>query len=178
MAARKIDSLGDTARQIREHPVVARLLEDPELRAQIRSAYMSGRSAYGRMNNGKGPTKALLEDKKLQKDLREAANSLREVSEGLRAPRRRRRRPFLRLVLLSIAGGIAALALSEGLRSKLLDLLFGAEEEFDYTSTTTPPPPPDPSTAATVTNHETVSAEAAQADESDASDSEPAAASN
>jgi len=177
MAARKIDNLGDTARQIREHPIVARLLEDPELRAQIRSAYMSGRSAYGRLNNGKGPTKALLEDKKLQKDLREAANSLREVSDGLRAPRRRRRRPLLRLILLTIAGSIAALALSEGLRSKLLDLLFGAEEEFDYTSTTTPPPP-DPSTASTVTNHETVSAEATPADESDASDSEPAAASN
>ena len=31
-----------------------------------------------------------------------------------------------------------AIALSEGLRSKVLDLLFGAEEEFDYSSTTTP----------------------------------------
>jgi hypothetical protein len=26
----------------------------------------------------------------------------------------------------------------------VLDLVFGAEEEFDYTSTTTPPPPPAP----------------------------------
>ena len=33
-----------------------------------------------------------------------------------------------------------ALALSEGLRKKVLDALFGAEEEFEYTSTTTPAP--------------------------------------
>jgi hypothetical protein len=36
------------------------------------------------------------------------------------------------------AAGIGALTVSETLRSKLLDLLFGAEEEFQYT----PPEPP------------------------------------
>ena len=36
-----------------------------------------------------------------------------------------------------VAAG-AALALSEGLRKKVLDALFGAEEEFEYTSTTSP----------------------------------------
>jgi hypothetical protein len=42
------------------------------------------------------------------------------------------------LVLLGLAGG-GALAVSQGLRTKLLDLLFGAEEEFEYT-----PPAPEP----------------------------------
>ncbi len=37
-------------------------------------------------------------------------------------------------------GAIGALTVSETLRSKLLDLLFGAEEEFQYT----PPEPPAP----------------------------------
>jgi hypothetical protein len=37
--------------------------------------------------------------------------------------------------------GVLAVALSEGLRSKVLDLLFGAEEEFDYSSTTAPAEP-------------------------------------
>jgi len=37
-----------------------------------------------------------------------------------------------------IVGTVLALALSEDLRSKVLDLLFGAEEEFDYSSTTMP----------------------------------------
>jgi hypothetical protein len=43
-----------------------------------------------------------------------------------------------RLVLLLLVAAVAALVLSEDLRSKLLDLLFGAEEEFDYSSTTMP----------------------------------------
>jgi hypothetical protein len=41
-------------------------------------------------------------------------------------------------LLLLIVGAATALALSEGLRKKVLDALFGAEEEFEYTSTTTP----------------------------------------
>jgi hypothetical protein len=40
--------------------------------------------------------------------------------------------------VLAVVGAVAALALSEGLRKKVLDALFGAEEEFEYTSTTTP----------------------------------------
>jgi hypothetical protein len=54
--------------------------------------------------------------------------------------------------VLGIVGGGAAVALSEGLRKKLLDALFGAEEEFEYTSSTTPTPtppaPPSPATEA------------------------------
>ena len=41
-----------------------------------------------------------------------------------------------RVLLLGVVGGAVALALSEGLRKKVLDALFGAEEEFEYTSTT------------------------------------------
>jgi hypothetical protein len=37
-------------------------------------------------------------------------------------------------------GGIVALVASEGLRKKVLDALFGAEEEFEYTASTTPEP--------------------------------------
>jgi hypothetical protein len=35
-------------------------------------------------------------------------------------------------------GAGLALALSEDLRKKALDALFGAEEEFEYTASTTP----------------------------------------
>ena len=38
-----------------------------------------------------------------------------------------------------------ALAVSEDLRKKVLDALFGAEEEFEYTSTTSPAPAPETS---------------------------------
>jgi hypothetical protein len=43
-----------------------------------------------------------------------------------------------RLLFLLFVAGILALVLSEDLRSKVLDMLFGAEEEFDYSSTTMP----------------------------------------
>lgn len=146
MAARKMGSkAGDAARTLRENPYLQRLVDDEDLRENLRSAYESGRVAYGRLGNGKGPAKALLEDKKLQKELRNAASSLREVSDSLRAPRRRRRGGIGRLLLLGLVGAGAALVLNEGLRSKLLDALFGAEEEFDYSSTTAPPTPaPEP----------------------------------
>lgn len=46
-------------------------------------------------------------------------------------PKKRGRR-IRRLLFLVIVGGGVALALSEDLRNKALDKLFGAEEEFQY----------------------------------------------
>ena len=128
----------------RENPYVQRLLEDPDLRENLRTAYESARKAYGRMN-GKGPGKAL-DDKKVQKDLKQTIDSLRYAAESLRAkPKRKKRRG--RLLVVAVVGAGAAVALNEGLRKKVLDALFGAEEEFEYTSTTTP----DSGSAAPVT---------------------------
>ena len=128
----------------RENPYVQRLLEDPDLRENLRTAYESARKAYGRMN-GKGPGKAL-DDKKVQKDLKQTIDSLRYAAESLRTkPKRKKRRG--RLLIVAVVGAGAAVALNEGLRKKVLDTLFGAEEEFEYTSTTTP----DSGSAAPVT---------------------------
>ena len=49
--------------------------------------------------------------------------------------------------MLTIVSGGIALAVSEGLRKKVLDALFGAEEEFEYTSTTSSPSSSAPATA-------------------------------
>ena len=40
------------------------------------------------------------------------------------------------VLLIAIVGAVIALAVSEGARKAVLDALFGAEEEFEYTSTT------------------------------------------
>ena len=130
-------------------PYVQRLIQDAELRSDLKSAYDSARVAYGRINNGKAPDK-LLDDKKLQKELQNAANSLKSASDSLRSGPKRRKRglSFGKLLFLGIIGAGVALGVSEGLRNKVLDALFGAEEEFDYQSTTTPAPPP-PTPAAT-----------------------------
>jgi hypothetical protein len=124
-----------------------RLLDDEDLRGNLISAYGAARSAYGRMSNGKSATKSLREDSKLQRELLYVAGTLRDASSSLREPpkrvrkRTRRRGRFGRSLLLLTVGGALAIALSEDLRSKVLDLLFGAEEEFDYSSTTTPAEP-------------------------------------
>jgi hypothetical protein len=141
MAARKqVAKAGKAAQRARYNPYVQRLIDDEDLRQNLVDAYESLRGAYGRLSNGKSPTSQIFDDKKLQKELKNAAENLRDATVALReAPRRRRSGGggLGRLLVLAVLGAVAALVLSEGLRKKVLDALFGAEEEFEYTSTTT-----------------------------------------
>jgi hypothetical protein len=131
--AARANDLYETAR---ENPYVQRLIEDDELRESLRDAFEAAKGAYGRATgNGKGAVKAVTSDKKVQKDLREAAESLKEASERLRKPPKRKG-GIGKLLVIGIVAGIIALVLSEGARKAVLDTLFGAEEEFEYTSTT------------------------------------------
>ena len=118
----------------RNNEYVQRLISDDSLRDDLRTAFESARKAYDRIN-GKGPQKAL-EDKKVQKELKEAASSLKSAADSLRSKPKRKKRKG-RVLLIGVVGAGLALALSEGLRNKVLDALFGAEEEFEYTSSTT-----------------------------------------
>jgi adenylosuccinate synthase len=121
---------------VRENQYVQRLMDDPELRENLRNAFDSAKKAYTRMN-GKGPVKAVTEDKKTQRALEDAASSLKDAVAGLQGSKKKGF-SFGRLVLLAVVGGTIALVASEGLRKKVLDALFGAEEEFEYTASTTP----------------------------------------
>jgi hypothetical protein len=129
--------------------IIRRLVEDEDLREAVGRAIESSRAVYDRVSNTKKPSK-LLEDKKLQADAIEAFDAIRSVTVSLtgvgkslpqvgKAARAKKKKKggFKRLVVLSGAGGAAALAASGGLRSKALDALFGAEEEFEYS----PPAP-------------------------------------
>jgi hypothetical protein len=124
---------------VKDNPYVRRIVADEELRENVRTAFESARKAYARMSNGKGPVKALTEDKKTQKQLREAATSLRDAAESLKnAKSGRKKRGRGRGLMVLLVGAGLAIALNEGLRSKVLDALFGSEEEFEYSSTTSP----------------------------------------
>lgn len=128
---------GDIYETARENPYVQRLIEDEDLRESLKDAFESAKSAYGRATgNGKGTVQAVTSDKKVQKDLRKAAESLQEASESLRSKPKKRKGGLGRLLLIAIVGAVIALAASEGARKAVLDALFGAEEEFEYTSTT------------------------------------------
>jgi hypothetical protein len=128
---------------------VQRVIQDEELRDNVKVALDNARDAYARLTNGKSATKVVMEDKKFQKNVKQSADALKEASTALRdGPKRKRGGGFGKLLLLAIIGGGLAIALSEDVRNKVLDLLFGKEEEFDYTSTTAPPVTPTPTASA------------------------------
>jgi len=150
MAKSKPQQARAAAEGVWGNPYVQRFIQDEELRGNVVDALENARSAYGRLNNGKSASKVVMEDKRFQKDVKNAAGSFKEAGTALRdGPRRKRRGSFGKLVLLALIGGGLAIALSEDVRNKVLDLLFGKEEEFDYTSTTAPPPPTPAATAST-----------------------------
>ncbi len=130
-----------TGKAVLNNPYVERLVGDRELRNNLRTAFESSRKAYARMADGRGP-QAIVDDKKTQRQLRDAGRSLRDAAEALGgAGRKRRGKRRGGLLLVALVGAGAAVALNEGLRKKVLDLLFGAEEEFEYSSSTAPPEP-------------------------------------
>ena len=139
-AKSRTERAGQAARSVTTNPYVKRILEDEELRDNIRDAFEAAKNAYGRMSNGKGPATALMDDRKLQRDLKEAAESLRDASQQLRGKRQRGGFGLGKALLVAIVGAVLVLILSEDARRMVLDKLFGAEEEFEYTSTTTPAP--------------------------------------
>ncbi len=137
MASKKAQKAQKAALQARYNPYVQRIIEDEDLRDNIVQAYDSARKAYGRLANGKSPTKQIFDDKKLQKDIKKTASNVRDASVALReAPKKSGGLSFKRVVLIGAVGTGVALAVSEGLRKKVLDTLFGKEEEFEYTSNT------------------------------------------
>ncbi len=151
-AAKKAASAGSAVAAAKDNPYLQKIADDEDLRDNVRVAFEAARDAYGRLNNGKAPTKVLLDDKKFHKDLHRSAEAMREVSDSLRHGKGKRKAKrggmgLGTLLAATVVGGIVALVVSEDLRNKVLDKLFGAEEEFDYTSTTTPvgaPPPAQP----------------------------------
>jgi hypothetical protein len=142
----KAGAAAAAAKTAGRNPYLQKIVQDAELRDNVVVAVEAARNAYSRLSNGKAPTKAILEDKKFHKDLKRSADALRDATTALRdAPKSskpaKRKGGIGKLLLISILGGAIALAVSEGLRNKLLDALFGAEEEFDYTSNTAPAAP-------------------------------------
>jgi hypothetical protein len=144
MAKKKTAAAAGAVSAAKDNPYVQRIVTDDDLRDNVRVAFDAAKSAYERLSNGKAPSKALMDDKKLHKDLKDAAEALRDAGAALRAaPRKQKKRRggLGRKLLVLVVGAGAAMALSSDLRSKVLDALFGKEEEFDYTSTTSPATP-------------------------------------
>src|SRR4051812_1903090 len=88
-AAAATGTAAAAAKAAKANPYVQRIVEDDDLRDNLAQAYESARGAVDRLSNGKSPTKAIFDDKKLQNDLKTAAESIRDASMALReAPKR------------------------------------------------------------------------------------------
>ncbi|MBJ7355690.1 MAG: hypothetical protein JHC98_12775, partial [Thermoleophilaceae bacterium] len=81
----------------------------------------------------------LAKDPKIKKDLKKAADTLKETSDEIQSAGKKKRHPLRKLFAIAVIGGIVAIVVSEDARKAVLDTLFGAEEEFEYTSTTSAP---------------------------------------
>lgn len=151
MAKRKkaVQALEGAAALSEVQAIVKRLVEDEDLRDGVGRAIDSSRRVYDRVSGTKKKPAKLLEDKKLQHDAIEAFDAIRSVTVALtgvgksipspKALRKQRKRGgFRRLIVVVGLGGAVAVVASDELRSKVLDALFGSEEEFQYS----PPPPP------------------------------------
>lgn len=136
MSKTKATQAADLYATARENPYVGRLIEDEELRDSLKKAFEAAKGAYGRATSNGSAVKAVTGDKKVQRDLKVAAENLRDASEAFRAPKKRKKSKLGRIILLGLVGTAVALILSEDARKTVLDALFGAEEEFEYTSTT------------------------------------------
>lgn len=137
---------------VKENPYVQRVATDDELRDNVRVAFEAARDAYERVSKTKKGkvAKTLTNDKQLHASLQDAAAALKDVgtaltsapgSKGKLVLEKKRKRGVKGKLLVLIVGAGLALALSSDLRDKVLDALFGAEEEFDYTSSTAPASP-------------------------------------
>lgn len=120
-------------------PYVQRVISDEELRDNVRVAVESAREAFTRLQNGKGVPRTVLDDKRFHRDVSKAAVALKDASDALREGPKKQKKGglFRKLLFVMVAGGVA-MAVSEDLRNRVLDVLFGKEEEFDYTSSTQP----------------------------------------
>lgn len=136
MAKDITNKAGQAYSAARENQYVRRLIEDEELRDSLAAAYFAGKKAYGRVSSSRGSVaESVTNDRKVKRELKNATEALRDASERLREPKKKRH-PIRKLLAIGLLTGGLVLVFSETARKTLLDTVFGAEEEFVYTSTT------------------------------------------
>ena len=134
------DTISAAADQAKENPYLNKIIEDKELRDNAVAALQSVKSAFDQAKaTGFDNPAELVQDKKIKKQLKSAAETLKETSEEIQSAGKKKRHPLRKVIALAVIGGIVAIVVSEDARKAVLDTLFGAEEEFEYTSTTSAP---------------------------------------
>jgi CHASE3 domain sensor protein len=134
------DKVSAVTDQAKENPYLNKIIEDKELRDNAVAALQSVKSAFDKAKEtGFDNPAELVKDPKIKKDLKKAADTLKTTSDDIQAAGKKKRHPLRKLLAVAVIGGIVAIVVSEDARKAVLDTLFGAEEEFEYTSTTSAP---------------------------------------
>jgi hypothetical protein len=118
-------SIGQAIAAAKDNPQIKKMIEDQlDTRKLMMKAAKTGGKAYmGRRAVRKAAAKG-------------QANEGQPEGDAPRGKRRRRGGKG-KIVFLALVIGVAGALANKSSREKILDLLFGAEEEFVYTSTTT-----------------------------------------
>lgn len=131
------DKIIEAADQAKENPYLQKIVEDKELRENAVDALNSIRSAFDRAQKVGWDKDDLASDKKLRKEIEQAAKGIKETRNELieagKKPKKKRH-TLRKLFALAVIGAIIALVVSEDARKAVLDTLFGSEEEFEYTT--------------------------------------------
>jgi hypothetical protein len=130
--AKTKDKVADTADNVR--PFVERALRDEKLRDDVQSAFATARKVYDELTGAKDVQKAATKmagDKKLQRELREAVEDLRNAAERLqgKAPKAKKRGRKLLLLVLGL-GALFNPVTGPETRRKLKELVTGGGDEF------------------------------------------------
>lgn len=129
------EKVSEAAAQAKENPYVHKIIEDKELRENAVAALQSIKSAF---EEAKGVDSAadLATDKKVKKQVKKAAGQVKATADDLASAGKpkKKKHPVRKLLFVATIGAVIAVVVSEDVRKAVLDGLFGAEEEFEYTS--------------------------------------------
>ncbi|WP_157260768.1 hypothetical protein [Patulibacter minatonensis] len=108
---------------------VRNLIENQDLHDDLRNLAEAAKAAYGRVSANPG---ALLQDKKVHSDVRAGTSALLDAKGQLGGKPPKKKKGKFGLLFLTLIGSSVAVVTVPALRTKALDLVFGPEEELDY----------------------------------------------
>ena len=108
---------------------VRNLIENQDLHDDLRNLADAAKAAYARVSANPG---AILQDKKVHSDLRAGTSALLDAKGQLGGKKAKKKKGKGGLLFLAVVGSGIAVVTVPALRTKALDLVFGPEEELDY----------------------------------------------
>ena len=108
---------------------VRNLIENQDLHDDLRNLAEAAKTAYARVSSNPG---AIPQDQKVHSELRAGTSALLDAKGQLGGKKAKKKKGgFGGLFLVVVGSGIAVVTVP-ALRTKALDLVFGPEEELDY----------------------------------------------